>query len=196
MLGKLAIRLAPALALAVVASAPAVAHATEPHWYVNNVRLPEGKHKTVKTGGQITFTNVNTGVSVTCTVADAEVIENPIGGGAGVDSMKAFKVSNCGPDPCPAGKTGTLEPLVVKALNLPWSTKLVEVPPIADEITGMELKFSCKGSTISQTYSGTLRPWVLLGALEFDSPTTGTLGLLALNGIDSFAPPTVTAKNP
>ncbi|HUA12403.1 MAG TPA: hypothetical protein VMA83_10390 [Solirubrobacteraceae bacterium] len=196
MLGRTALRFAPVLAVAAVAFSPAVAHATEPHWYLNNVRLPEGKHKAFKTSGTFTFTNTNTGVSVTCNVADAEVVENPIGGGAGIDAMKSFKVSNCTPDPCPAGKTGTLEPLVIKALNLPWPTKLVEVPPIADEISGMELKFSCKGSTVSQTYSGTLRPWVLLGALEFDSPTTGMLGVLAVNGIDNFAPPGLTAKNP
>src|SRR5271163_4961803 len=101
MLNKHLIRLAPLLAVAALASTPALAHATEPHWYVNAVRLAEGKPKTVKTSGVLEFTNTFTGVTETCTVADAEVIENPVGAGAGVDLMKKFKISHCGPNPCP-----------------------------------------------------------------------------------------------
>ena len=189
------IPLAVALAAVVLACAPALAQA-EPHWYVNSVRLAEGKPKVVKTAGQISFTNTATGVVVRCTVIDAEQLENPVGGGAGVDLMKAFKITKCGPNPCPIRSGTTQAPLVVTALNLPWPTKLVEVPPIADEISGIEIRFACKGTTISQTYSGTLSPWVQLGDLEFNSPITGMLGLLAVNGIDNFVPATVTAKNP
>ena len=155
---KYLVPLASVLAVTALASAPALAQA-QPHWYINNVRLAEGKPKAVKTGGQISFTNTATGVVVRCTVVDAEVLENPVGGGAGVDLMKAFKITKCGPNPCPAKKSGTTQaPLVVTAGNLPWPTKLVEVPPIADEISGMEITFACKGTTISQTYTGTLFP--------------------------------------
>ena len=110
--------------------------------------------------------------------------------------MKAFKLTNCGPSPC-VSTTGVVKPLTVKALNLPWASKLVGVSPIADEITGVELKVQCKGSSLFKIYSGTLSPWVGLEQLEFNSPTTGMLGSLAVNGIDKLlAPPGVHAQNP
>jgi hypothetical protein len=73
---------------------------------------------------------------------------------------------------------------------------LVEVPPIADEIAGMELVFSCKGTGVLVTLSGTLFPRVNPGSLEFNSPTTGTLGGANVNGIDNFTPSGINAKNP
>lgn len=192
---KLALGLSPLLVAGTVAVTPTIAQA-EPHWYINNVRLAEGKPKTVKTTGTLALTETSSGVVVTCTVADAEVLLNPAGGAAGVDRMKAFKLTKCGPDPCPVSTSGVPKPLVVTALKLPWASKLVEVPPIADEFTGVELKFACKGSTAFKTFAGTLSPWVGLGFLEFNSPTTGSLGSLWINGIDNFLPATVTAKNP
>jgi hypothetical protein len=86
--------------------------------------------------------------------------------------------------------------LKVTALKLPWATKLVEVPPIADEIAGIELVFSCKGTGVLVTLSGTLFPRVNPGFLEFNSPTTGTLGGTNVNGNDNFSPSGINAKNP
>lgn len=196
MFGKLMLRLAPAATLALLAVAPAVAQA-EPHWYIGSNRIPEGKKVTLKTGGTLTLTETSSGSAVTCTVADAETVVNPIGGGAGLDSMKAFKLTNCGPSPCHASTSGVPRALVVKAVNLPWASKLVGVSPIADELTGVELKFQCKGSSVFKIYAGTLSPWVGAGLLEFNSPTTGMLGTLAVNGIDNIlAPLGVNAQNP
>ncbi len=193
---KMLLRLAPAALVAVCAAAPAVAQATEPHWYIGSSPIAAGKKVVLKTGGTLTLTETNSGTVVTCTVVDVETVINPIGGGAGLDSMKAFKVTNCGPSPC-AGTTGVVRPLVVKALGLPWASKLVGVSPIADEITGVELKVQCKGSSLFKIYSGTLSPWVGLEQLEFNSPTTGMLGTLAVNGIDKIlGPPGVSAHNP
>jgi len=193
---KLLLRLAPAALVAVCVAAPAVAHATEPHWYIGSSPIPAGKKVTLKTAGTLTLTETNAGTVVTCTVVDAETAVNQIGGGAGLDSMKAFKITKCGPSPC-VGSTGVVKPLVVKALGLPWASKLVGVAPIADEITGVELQIQCKGSSLFKIYSGTLSPWVGLEQLEFNSPTTGMLGTLAVNGIDKIlAPPGVHAQNP
>ncbi len=197
MRSKLLLRLVPAAVLAVVIAAPAVAQASEPHWYIGTTRIPEGKHVVTKTGGTLVFDETFHGTTVTCSVADAEVIENPVGGGAGVDLMKAFKVTKCTPPPCPVTSTGVARALVVTALGLPWASKLVGTSPIADEITGIELKFKCKGLAAYQTYTGTLSPWVGAGFLEFNSPTTGMLGTLGINGIDNFlAPAGVNAHNP
>jgi hypothetical protein len=67
-------------------------------------------------------------------------------------------------------KSGKAAPLSVTAPNLPWATELVEVPPIADEIKGMELVFSCKGMGTILVVNGTLSPWVRASLLEFNSP--------------------------
>jgi hypothetical protein len=183
------------LAVAVFA-VTAVAAQAEPHWYLNS-NILVGK-KTVKTRGALSFSNLIPGstIVVTCKVKDVEVLENPASGGAGVDLMKVFKVTGCGPNPCPVSSAGTQGALKVTSLGLPWATKLVEVPPIADEIAGMKLVFSCKGTGVLVTLSGTLFPRVNPGFLEFNSPSTGTLGGVNVNGNDSFIPFGVSAKNP
>jgi hypothetical protein len=192
---KLLVGLAPLLAIAAFA-VMAVAAQAEPHWYLNSNILV--KKKVVKTAGALSFSNFIPGstIVVTCKVKDVEVLENPAGGGPGVDIMKAFKLTGCGPNPCPVSSAGTQGALKVTALKLPWATKLVEVPPIADEIAGMELVFSCKGTGVLVTLSGTLFPRVNPGSLEFNSPTTGTLGGANVNGIDNFTPSGINAKNP
>jgi hypothetical protein len=192
---KLLVGLVPVLATG-VAAVMAVAAQAEPHWYLNsNILVGQ---KTVKTRGALSFSKLipGTTIVVTCKVRDVEVLENPASGGAGMDVMKVFKVTGCGPNPCPVSSAGTQGALKVTALKLPWATKLVEVPPIADEIAGMELVFSCKGTGVLVTLSGTLFPWVNPGFLEFNSPATGTLGGVNVNGIDSFIPSSVNAKNP
>jgi hypothetical protein len=190
---KLIMSLASLVTVAAIVVTPAIAQA-EPHWYFEGNILV--KKKTVKTSGELSFAIPGTTIQIRCNVTDAERLENPTGGGAGVDLMKTFKLSSCGPNPCPVAKSGVQGALTVKALKLPWATKLVEVPPIADEISGIELVFSCKKTGVLYTASGTLSPWVNSGFLEFNSPLTGTLGGMTVNGIDNFNPPGVAAKNP
>jgi len=188
------IRFAPLLAVVALAVAPAVAQA-EPHWYLGSSPLKEGKKMAVKTEGKLLFSIPGTTILVSCTVKDVEVLLNPTGGGAGTDSMKAFKLSGCGPNPCPVNSAGVQGALKITALKLPWASRLVEIPPIADEISGIELVFSCKKTGVLTTVSGTLFPWVNLGFLEFTS-ATGTLSGMTVTGIDNFSPPGITAKNP
>ncbi|HWX87718.1 MAG TPA: hypothetical protein VNX67_06065 [Solirubrobacteraceae bacterium] len=192
---KLLAGLAPLLAIAAFA-VMAVAAQAAPHWYLNSNILV--KKKAVKTAGALSFGNIipGTTIVVTCKVKDVELLENPASGGPGVDLMRAFKLSGCGPNPCPVSSAGTQGALKVTALKLPWATKLVEVPPIADEIAGIELVFSCKGTGVLVTLSGTLFPRVNPGFLEFNSPATGTLGGATVNGIDNFSPSGINAKNP
>ncbi len=184
--------LAPLVAVAACVAAPAVAQAV-PHWYVNSKLLT--KPKNVKTEAGLTFGPVpGTTITVSCKVKDAETLENPASGGPGLDKMKAFNVVSCGPNPCPVNSAGVQGALKVKALGLPWATKLVEVPPIADEIAGIKLEFNCKGTGTLLVLSGTLFPWVNVNALEFTSGT-GTLGGTPVVGFDNFLPPnTVEAK--
>jgi len=189
------VSVAPLLAVLALAVAPAGAQA-EPHWYLGSSPLKPGKKMTVKTEGALLFSLPGTTIQVRCVVKDVEVLLNPIGGGAGTDVMKVFKLSSCGPNPCPVNSSGVQGALKVTALKLPWATKLVEVPPIADEISGIELVFSCKGSGVLVTVSGTLSPWVNPGGfLEFTT-ATGTLSGMSVTGIDNFNPPGISAHNP
>jgi hypothetical protein len=192
---KLRIGLVAALVLAAFAASATVAQAA-PHWYLGS--NPLVKKMKVKTEGGLTFSNLipGTTITVTCKVKDVEVLENPASGGAGVDVMKAFKLTSCEPNPCPVNSAGIQGKLKVKALKLPWATKLVEVPPIADEISGMEIEFACSKTGLLTTVSGTLSPWVNPGFLEFNSPATGTLGGVSVNGFDNFIPAGIQAFNP
>jgi hypothetical protein len=193
---KLLAGLAPLAIVAALGIAATAAQAA-PHWYVGP-NILEKKLK-VKTEGGLTFTPMPPGttLSVTCKLKDVEIIENPASGGPGVDIMKAFKLTSCGPNPCPVNSAGVQGNLKVTALKLPWATKLIEVPPIADEISGIELLFNCSKTGPLTTLSGTLFPWVNpAGFLEFNSPVTGTLGGVNVNGFDNFIPATINAKNP
>jgi hypothetical protein len=186
--------LAPLLAVAACAVAPAAAQATEPHWYFNGNILT--KKKAVKTEGGLTLGPIpGTTITISCKVRDADILENPASGGAGVDKMKAFKIISCGPNPCPVNSAGVQGALKVTALKLPWVTRLIEVPPIADEISGIELAFSCKKTGPLFTLSGTLFPWVNPGSLEFTS-ATGTLSGVPVIGFDNLLPTLIEAKNP
>jgi hypothetical protein len=187
------VALASLAAVAMSAVAPMAAQA-EPHWYLSGNVLV--KKKTVKTEGGLTFGPLVPGTApVSCKVRDAEILENPASGGPGVDKMKAFKVISCGPNPCPVNTAGVQGALKVNSLNLPWVSKLVEVPPIADEIANVELEFVCKKTGPLVTLSGTLYPWVIPGSLEFTT-ATGTLSGVNVTGFDNFLTPTVEAFNP
>lgn len=184
--------LVPLVAVAACVAVPAEA-VTQPHWYFNGKILV--KKKTVKTEGALTLGPIpGTTITLNCKVKDADILENPASGGAGVDLMRAFKVT-CGPNPCPVNSAGVQGALKVNALKLPWVTKLIEVPPIADEISGMELEFACKKSGPLFTLSGTLFPWVNPGSLEF-TPATGTLSGVPVVGFDNLLPTLIEVKNP
>jgi len=166
-----------------------------PHWYEKGALVT--KTTPVKTAGALTFSLPAVGLSATCTLKDVDKISNPASGGSGTDEMTKFVLSKCGPSPCPILKGKKPAALTVKALNLPWKTELIEVPPIANEIKGMELEFGCKGGGPFAVFTGNLLPWVGAGLLEFNSPLTGTLGGLGVNGIDTLTSPLgITAKNP
>jgi len=77
---------------------PAASQAS-PHWYEKGVLL--AKVRPVKTSGTLTVSFLAAGLNATCKLKDLETIENPASGGSGVDLMKMFKLSKCGPSPCP-----------------------------------------------------------------------------------------------
>ncbi len=185
--------LVPLFAIVAFVAIPAAAQA-EPHWYFNGTPLV--KKKTIKTLAGLTIGPIpGTTITVSCKVKDVETIENPASGGPGVDLMRAFKVTSCGPNPCPVNSAGVAGALKVNALKLPWASRLVEVPPIADQISGIELEFTCKKTGPLFTLSGTLSPWVNPNQLEF-TLATGTLSGVPVTGFDNLAPSLIEAHNP
>jgi hypothetical protein len=168
-------RLTAGIAALVVVSAlvalPAAAQAAPPHWFQGKVEVTSPT--TVTTGGLLTFTTPM--ATIRCTVTDAEEIWNPIGGGAGEDSMLSFALTGCkvkvGSSACP--KKGST-PAVV-ALGLPWRSILVAGTPIRDEFVKVGFQVACNAGAIPDEFFGSLSPAVGKGKLVFGGPGSGNL---------------------
>jgi hypothetical protein len=135
--------LAPLLAIAAFAIAPAAAQAA-PHWLSNGSVVPEEEVVPVATSGTLTF-NISDPVALftlKCKVNDTDLIENPKGGGAGLDVIPSFVLSGCkAKGLCPKGTKAE-----VIALALPWHSELIGGVPIRDAITLMMLEVKCSGA--------------------------------------------------
>jgi hypothetical protein len=168
-----------AAAFAISASA---AQAAGPHWYWGKPveEIPANKPVPITTEGKLAFTVVNAAGekrTTKCMVTDREVIENPLSGGPGVDTMTSFVISGCGGKA--ACSSGAL--IVFQATGLPWSSVLLAGPPILDEIKGVEIQEQCGGAVLS-TFKGTWTPEIKgWGGLKF-GPGSGTL-------VNEFAEP-------
>jgi uncharacterized repeat protein (TIGR01451 family) len=137
----------------------------EPHWYAGGAKLAEGSTDTVTSKGAITL-QLSGSVGIKCKTTDKETIENPIGGGAGVDSLTELALSSCKQSPkasaCAKGETLTVAPL-----GLPWSSRLLAGPPIRDRVNAVEIAISCTKGTYD-LLKGSLTPVVGgTSALEF-----------------------------
>ena len=166
--------IAVACFIAAFAATGAVAQAAPPHWiWAKPVEeLPQGKAVPISTEGNLGFTIVPASGKKTttkCKVEDRELIENPIGGGPGIDTMTAFVLSGCGKAAC---STGAL--ILFEAAGLPWATELIAGTPIRDEIKGVQIQEQCGGLVMS-TFEGNLTPEVKnYGGLTF-GPGSGIL---------------------
>jgi hypothetical protein len=191
------------LAVMAVAAVPAAAQAA-PHWYKKGV-LVGPSPLTIATSGNLTLTALS--ATISCNVADAEEIFNPVGG-SGQDSVTSFVLSGCknkvASAACPKG------PIEVKAEGLNWPSRLITEPPpasvIRDEILKIRLNVGCAGTsgTVGDVFEGSLSPEVGNGVLLFGGPGGGTLldGLgnpLTVSGKDKLKGPPkgkITAKDP
>jgi hypothetical protein len=186
--------------MAAFAASTAVAQAAVPHWIWGpkpTEEIPAGKAVPITTEGTLTFkVTLASGkkLATKCKIEDREIIENPIGGGPGIDTMTAFVISGCtGKAAC---STGAL--IAFQATGLPWATELLAGPPIRDEIKGVEIQEQCSGLVLS-TYTGTLTPEIKgFGGLKF-GPGSGTLedafkNKLNLAGVDKMTGPPPKSK--
>jgi hypothetical protein len=175
----------------------------EPHWYSNGKRIPEGTPEPVKTSGTLEFT-ATLGLSTAtlkCKAADTEVVENPLGGLAGIDEMTALAFSGCVLVPkCPAA-----DKLEVVA-KPPFPSELIAGTPIRDEISAITVDVKCAGSNpASVVYTGTLTPEVATTSALVFGPGSGSLtgsntATATVSGTDKLTGPTgdikVTALDP
>jgi hypothetical protein len=196
---KLMILVAALAALGVVAVSASAASAA-PHWYVEGEAEPieEGVEVEVLTSSvELRLTDEKANAELTCTVTDAGTVENPPGGGAGVDTITAFSNPECGLNIC-LGTATTL------ASGFPWHSELYvdEDGVIRDRIEGIVITIFCDGGPIAQ-YSGTLTPRILGSNAIFDAgsgfltSTGGTHGVV--NGTDHLEGVVgegITAHNP
>ena len=185
--------------MAAFAVTAGVAQAAGPHWiWAKPVEeLPQGKAVPITTEGTLGFgVTLASGkkLATKCKVEDRELIENPIGGGPGIDTMTAFVISGCtGKAAC---STGAL--IAFQAAGLPWASELIAGTPIRDEIKGVQIQEQCNGLVLS-TYEGTLTPEVKnYGGLGFGTGS-GVLedafkNKLELKGTDKLLGPPPKSK--
>lgn len=193
---KLLMGIAPLLAVAAFAVAPAMASAA-PQWHRNGVLIPEGEHVPVATYGHLTLTASN-GASVSCDVIDKGHVWNE--GGVGMDSIEAFDNENCTSNFCPVEVT-------VPAEGLPWPSVLEEVAGVIRDKIGTAakpIKVTVHCATEELPFTGTLTPKIENNTpswAEFDAGSgelSGPGGLTAkVTGKDylvGFENETITAE--
>jgi hypothetical protein len=163
------------VALAAMAVTPSVAQAVEPHWLWAKPAevIPEGLTVPIETGGPLTFKITGPKkekiAKLVCKVVDRDLIENPVGGGAGVDTMTSFELAGC----LTTGACSTGAPYELLPTGLPWSSKLLAGTPIKNALF-MEFTFVCGGAIVS-VLKGMVFPEIKgFGGMKFNSGT-GTL---------------------
>ena len=154
--------LASAVVLAVAAATPALA--AQPYWTSNGKILKEAQSESVATSGSLAFTvssKLGPTRTIKCKVTDTEIVENPSGGGAGVDEMTTFSLTGCttkAVTPCTSAAI-----IATVGIVPPWSTELFgPAPTIRDRIKGMEIEFKCSNGKVLGNYKGELTPEVEL----------------------------------
>jgi hypothetical protein len=169
---RLAVALMTLAAMAVTAS---VAEAAEPHWIWGKPteEIPAGSLVSIETSGKLTFVLKNssskTFANIKCSIVDTDLIENPIGGGAGIDTMTNFELVGCtGKGACSTGA-----PYLLMPTGLPWSSKLLAGTPVKNALF-MEFQLQCGGAIVG-TFKGMEFPTISsFGGMKF-GPGTGTL---------------------
>jgi hypothetical protein len=110
------------------------------HWYKSNVLLAQGARATFVAWGTLTLTSSN-GAGVVCHTAAAGYVENPMGGGPGVDQIEPFAAFRCESHKfCPSGAATELI-----GERLPWPAVLEEIEGllIRTPTTGIRLSIDC-----------------------------------------------------
>src|SRR5262245_3999680 len=133
MFKKLFIGLAPLLVIAALAVMPVAAQAETQHWYRNGAKLAEATPvPLVMFGGKVDLSQTSAGLGeIHCKGAAGGIIENPIGGGAGIGRTNGYIFYECKAPQCEATvleKFGTEGRGRATAENNPGATKEPNFP--------------------------------------------------------------------
>jgi hypothetical protein len=142
MKAKLLAGLVPLLAVAAIAAMPVVAQAEGTHFYRNGTKITEGLRVPTITWGPLT--NSNGGGAWACTNFAGGYVENPVGGGAGVEVIQNWASAECSTAECPLDTRfeGILNP--EKNGNKGWFGHVTEEEGVSRlETTGIDLVLSC-----------------------------------------------------
>jgi hypothetical protein len=107
-----------------------------PHWYRNGGIVPAGRRVLAIEWGTLTLTSA--AGAVTCHTVGGGYVENPAGGGAGVNMIQSFSPYECASAECPFESR-------LEAFGMPWSSVLEEqvAPAIRSTSTGVALVSGC-----------------------------------------------------
>jgi hypothetical protein len=169
----------PILAIAAFAVTPVAAQAAEPLWRSNGAVIKEGKKRQTISFGVMKFKSPIG--EVVCKWADAHEIENPFGGGHGLDIVTLWTTYECSSAGCPGR-------VIVTGQNVfKWLTFLRRFEErIQDVWTGVEMRVQClvgekEESVLNTVFKGELSPTLTNGtsaakpAFEEFGPGSGSL---------------------
>jgi hypothetical protein len=159
------------------------------HWYSDSTRILERNPEVVAASGKLVIDRANQ-ATVSCTVKGKDTVENPAGGGNGIDRMTDFTLSSCKAAPAVCARGEKVE---VLAAGLPWASELEQGSSISDRIAGVALKLECRKGKARHSVgllSGALAPEVGDSDLSF---TAGS-GELEESGASGRATVSATIK--
>jgi hypothetical protein len=144
------------LAMAALA-VPALADAAPaPHWFANNVKIEEGRQVPFVAWGQLGFGAASHGVPIECSNDVAGYLENPLGGGPGIEVTQAWTAYNCVFEECElgGGQYGLLlenenAPGADVALNWPGELTEAKAGTIRLKSTNVRVYYHCQFAALA-----------------------------------------------
>jgi hypothetical protein len=135
--------LAPLLAITAFAVMPVVAQAETQHWYRSGAKLAEGTSvPIVLFGGKVNLSRTDADGEVNCRTVGGGVIENPVGGGAGVGRTNSLAYYECKQEKCETevkAKTGLEGRFRRTTQNNPAATQEPAFPGWSDVLEESEV---------------------------------------------------------
>ncbi len=191
---KILIGLAPVLATAAFAVSPALAQAAGPHWYSSEpggtpVLIPAGEAVAITShSSSLTLTvtsGPDAGAAITCEENNEGTVENPTGGGNGVDSITSLTFSGCTNNvaECPTSAATAVTP-VSTSLNAAGEDTIngIKGTVTIGGAEGCPGTLPYEGSVTGATGSSTLTFTKAAGLVLAGAFTTELNGVISLEG--------------
>jgi hypothetical protein len=171
------------LATAALAMAAPAHAATTPHWFANGVKLEEGRQLPFIAWGQLGFGPAHFGAPTECLNGVAGYLENPPGGGPGIEVTQAWTAYNCVDEECRAGGghvglqfENENSPGADVALNWPGELTEAVAGTIRLKSTNLSVYYQCQFAALAATERPGAAPFEGLEereSIEYDAPGGG-----------------------